>query len=149
LVRLAEENLKSHQRIYDQIQLRTQPRCRQRMRRPMDQADAPTGAGPQNNLITEQTNLADSETNYSQRRWPSMPDQLERPAPFMALMPVDLQRSAYADAGQQPGAALGRSPTSPLPRSSTTLPSRPSTHASIAELGRTADNNDLDGHERS
>src|SRR5207244_1759054 len=61
MVRLAEENLKSHQRIYDQIKLRTS-RGVGRMA-DMDQADARL-AQAQNNLITEQTNLADAQTNY-------------------------------------------------------------------------------------
>ena len=48
----------------------------------MDQAEARL-AQAHNNLITEQTNLADADTNYLSAVG-QMPDQLERPAPFMA-----------------------------------------------------------------
>jgi len=88
-VRLAEENLKSHQRIYDQIQLRTQRGVGSGA--DLDQAEARM-AQARNNLITEQTNLADSETNFLSAVG-QMPDQLERPAPFMAMMPANLNEA--------------------------------------------------------
>src|SRR5690606_24553487 len=58
MVRLAEDNLNSHQRIYEQISLRSQ-RGVGRMA-DLDQAEARL-AQARNNLITEQTNLADAE----------------------------------------------------------------------------------------
>ncbi|MGQ7958467.1 TolC family outer membrane protein [Pseudomonas sp. SP16.1] len=61
LVRLAEDNLRSHERIYDQISLRSQ-RGVGRMA-DLDQAEARL-AQARNNLITEQTNLADARVNY-------------------------------------------------------------------------------------
>ncbi|WP_137818898.1 TolC family outer membrane protein [Pseudomonas sp. 2FG] len=61
LVRLAEDNLRSHERIYDQISLRTS-RGVGRLA-DLDQAEARL-AQARNNLITEQTNLADAQTNY-------------------------------------------------------------------------------------
>lgn len=61
LVRLAEDNLRSHERIYDQISLRSQ-RGVGRMA-DLDQAEARL-AQARNNLITEQTNLADAQVNY-------------------------------------------------------------------------------------
>ncbi|MCZ7024132.1 TolC family protein, partial [Salmonella enterica] len=79
-VRLAEENLRNHERIYDQIKLRTQRGVGNGA--DQDQAEARL-AQARNNLITEQTNLADSQVNYLSAVG-QMPDQLERPAPFMA-----------------------------------------------------------------
>jgi len=61
LVRLAEENYRSHQRIYDQIRLRAERGVGSTADR--DQADARL-AQAHNNLITEQTNLADARVNY-------------------------------------------------------------------------------------
>lgn len=81
-VRLAEENLKSHERIFDQIKLRTSRGVGSGA--DLDQAEARM-AQARNNLITEQTNLADAETNYLSAVG-QLPDQLERPADFLALL---------------------------------------------------------------
>lgn len=61
MVALAQENLKNHERIFDQIKLRTE----QGVGRQADyeQAEARL-AQARNNLLTEQTNLEDSEANY-------------------------------------------------------------------------------------
>jgi adhesin transport system outer membrane protein len=88
-VRLAEENLKSHERIFDQIKLRTERGVGNRADH--DQAEARV-AQARNNLITEQTNLADAETNYLSAVG-QLPDQLERPADFMALLPANLREA--------------------------------------------------------
>jgi adhesin transport system outer membrane protein len=61
LVRLAESNLASHERIYDQITLRSQSAVGRTA--DLDQAEARL-AQARNNLITEQTNLADAQVNY-------------------------------------------------------------------------------------
>ncbi|MGH8433727.1 MAG: TolC family outer membrane protein [Pseudomonas sp.] len=61
MVRLAEDNLQSHTRIYDQISLRSERGVGSAADR--DQADARL-AQARNNLITEQTNLADARTNF-------------------------------------------------------------------------------------
>lgn len=61
LARLAEENLRSHERIYDQISLRSE-RGVGRMA-DLDQAEARL-AQARNNLLTEQTNLADAQITY-------------------------------------------------------------------------------------
>lgn len=62
MVSLAEENLKNHERIFDQIRLRTE----QGVGRQADyeQAEARL-AQARNNLLTEQTNLEDARANYS------------------------------------------------------------------------------------
>ncbi|XDY95799.1 TolC family outer membrane protein [Pseudomonas benzenivorans] len=61
LVRLAEDNLRSHERIYDQISLRSQSGVGRMA--DLDQAEARL-AQARNNLLTEQTNLADAQVNY-------------------------------------------------------------------------------------
>lgn len=62
MVKLAEENLRSHERIFDQIRLRTQ----RGVGREADYAQAEARlAQARNNLLTEQTNLADSRVNYA------------------------------------------------------------------------------------
>ena len=87
-VRLAQLNLDNHQRIYDQIQLRTARGVGRTA--DLDQADARL-AQARNNLITEQTNLADAQTNYlSAVGTPA--DQLSAPAPF-AKMPASLDEA--------------------------------------------------------
>jgi adhesin transport system outer membrane protein len=61
MVRLAEDNLHSHERIYDQITLRSRSGVGRTA--DLDQAEARL-AQARNNLITEQTNLADAQVNY-------------------------------------------------------------------------------------
>src|SRR5690606_23129184 len=61
LVRLAETNLSSHTRLYDQVTLRSERGVGRLADR--DQAEARL-AQAKNNLITAQTNLADARTNY-------------------------------------------------------------------------------------
>lgn len=61
LVRLAETNLASHERIYDQITRRSESGVGRTA--DLDQAEARL-AQARNNLITEQTNLADAQVNY-------------------------------------------------------------------------------------
>lgn len=62
MVTLAEDNLKRHESIFDQIRLRTE----RGVGREADFAQAEARlAQARNNLLTEQTNLADSRTNYA------------------------------------------------------------------------------------
>ncbi|MGK9172017.1 TolC family outer membrane protein [Yokenella regensburgei] len=61
MVKLAEDNLKNHERVMDQIQLRTQQGVGRQA--DFDQAQARL-AQARNNLLTEQTNLEDSRANY-------------------------------------------------------------------------------------
>jgi len=138
-VRLAEENLKSHQRIYDQIQLRTQRGVGSGA--DLDQAEARM-AQARNNLITEQTNLADSETNFLSAVG-QMPDQLERPAPFIAMMPANLNEARTQMVENSP---ILRSAESDIAAAEKQYETAKSTFYPRfdAELGRTADN-DIDG----
>ena len=138
-VRLAEENLKSHQRIYDQIQLRTQRGVGSGA--DLDQAEARM-AQARNNLITEQTNLADAETNFLSAVG-QMPDQLERPAPFLALLPASLNE---ARAQMLENSPILRSAESDIAAAEKQYEAAKSSFYPRfdAELGRSADN-DIDG----
>lgn len=89
MVQLAEDNLKSHERIFDQIKLRTS-RGVGRMA-DMDQAEARL-AQARNNLLTEQTNLEDAKANYMSAVGQE-PDELEKPQGFVALMPASLEEA--------------------------------------------------------
>ncbi|BCG25437.1 channel protein TolC [Pseudomonas tohonis] len=86
MVRLAEANLKSHQRIYDQISLRSS-RGVGRLA-DQDQAEARL-AQARNNLITEQTNLADARTNFYSVVGID-PVDLSEPAGLAGQLPADI-----------------------------------------------------------
>ncbi|BCD89352.1 agglutination protein [Pseudomonas solani] len=86
MVRLAENNLKSHQRIYDQISLRSS-RGVGRLA-DQDQAEARL-AQARNNLITEQTNLADARTNFYSVVGID-PVDLSEPAGLAGQLPTDI-----------------------------------------------------------
>lgn len=83
LVRLAEDNLRSHERIFDQINLRSQ-RGVGRMA-DLDQAEARL-AQAKNNLLTEQANLADARVNFISVVGQA-PEQLDAPAPIVPELP--------------------------------------------------------------
>jgi adhesin transport system outer membrane protein len=99
-------------------------------------------AQARNNLITEQTNLADSETNFLSAVG-QMPDQLERPAPFMAMLPANLNEARQQMLENSP---ILRSAESDIAAAEKQYETAKSTFYPRfdAELGRTADN-DLDG----
>ncbi|WP_172152475.1 TolC family outer membrane protein [Pseudomonas tumuqii] len=87
MVRLAEDNLRSHERIYDQISLRSE-RGVGRMA-DLDQAEARL-AQARNNLITEQTNLADAQVNYYSVVGRD-PSELSMPQGLPGRLPENLQ----------------------------------------------------------
>jgi adhesin transport system outer membrane protein len=138
-VQLAEDNLRNHERIFDQIKLRT-PRG-VGSGADLDQAQARL-AQARNNLITEQTNLADAQTNFLSAVG-QMPDQLERPAGFVALLPADLNEARRQMLENSP---ILRSAESDIVAAEKQYEAAKSTFYPRfdAELGRTADN-DLDG----
>ena len=86
LVRLAETNLASHERIYDQITLRSQSGVGRTA--DLDQAEARL-AQARNNLITEQTNLADAQVNYFSVVGRDA-SELSRPAGLVGRLPESL-----------------------------------------------------------
>jgi adhesin transport system outer membrane protein len=142
-VQLAEDNLRNHERIYDQIKLRTQRGVGSGA--DLDQAEARM-AQARNNLITEQTNLADAQTNYLSAVG-EMPDQLERPASFMALLPANLDEARHQMLENSP---ILRSAESDIVAAEKQYDAAKSAFYPRfdAELGRTADN-DLDGQNGS
>ena len=139
MVQLAEENLRSHERIFDQIKLRTARGVGRQA--DLDQAEARL-AQARNNLITEQTNLADAQTNFLSAVG-QLPDQLERPASFMTLLPADLNEARTQMLENSP---ILRSAESDIVAAEKQYEAAKSTFYPRfdAELGRTADNN-LDG----
>jgi adhesin transport system outer membrane protein len=138
-VRLAEDNLRNHERIYDQIKLRTQRGVGSGA--DLDQAEARL-AQARNNVITEQTNLADAQTNYLSAVG-DMPDQLERPASFMAMMPADFNEARRQMLDNSP---ILRSAESDIAAAEKQYQAAKSSFYPRfdAELGRNADNN-IDG----
>lgn len=139
MVRLAEDNLRSHERIFDQIKLRT-TRGVGRLA-DMDQAEARL-AQARNNLLTEQTNLADARTNYLSVVG-QMPDELSTPAPFVDLLPANLDEARHQMVESSP---ILRSAESDIAAAEKQYEAAKSTFYPRfdAELGRTADN-DIDG----
>ncbi len=139
MVRLAEDNLRSHERIYDQIKLRT-TRGVGRLA-DLDQAEARL-AQAKNNLITEQTNLADAKTNYLSVVG-EMPDELSAPAPFIDMLPANLDEARHQMVESSP---ILRSAESDIAAAEKQYEAAKSTFYPRfdAELGRTADN-DIDG----
>ncbi|MGL5996777.1 MAG: TolC family outer membrane protein, partial [Pseudomonas proteolytica] len=138
-VRLAEENLRNHERIYDQIKLRTQRGVGSGA--DLDQAEARL-AQARNNVITEQTNLADAQTNYLSAVGQEA-DQLERPPSFMALLPADLNEARRQMLDNSP---ILRSAESDIAAAEKQYEAAKSSFYPRfdAELGRNADNN-IDG----
>ncbi|MDB6047965.1 MAG: lapE [Pseudomonas sp.] len=143
MVALAEDNLKSHERIYDQIQLRTS-RGVGRMA-DLDQAEARL-AQARNNLLTEQTNLADSQTAYLSAVGQE-PDQLTRPQGYIATMPATLNEARQQMIDNSP---ILRSAESDIVAAEKQYDAAKSSFYPRfdAELGRSADNDidGLDGH---
>ncbi|MBM5457208.1 TolC family outer membrane protein [Pseudomonas sp. P66] len=139
MVRLAEDNLRSHERIYDQIKLRT-TRGVGRLA-DLDQAEARL-AQAKNNLITEQTNLADAKTNYLSVVG-EMPDELSASAPFIDMLPANLDEARHQMVESSP---ILRSAESDIAAAEKQYEAAKSTFYPRfdAELGRTADN-DIDG----
>ncbi|WDY58195.1 TolC family outer membrane protein [Pseudomonas sp. PSKL.D1] len=139
MVRLAEENLRNHERILDQIKLRTS-RGVGRLA-DLDQAEARL-AQAQNNLITEKTNLADANTNYLSVVG-RMPEELSAPAPFIDLLPATLEEARAQMVESSP---VLRSAESDIAAAEKQYEAAKSTFYPRfdAELGRTADNN-IDG----
>ncbi|AYC33938.1 channel protein TolC [Pseudomonas cavernae] len=89
MVRLASANLRNHERIFDQISLRSERGVGSTADR--DQAEARL-AQARNNLITEQTNLADARTNYLSVVGVEA-QELNEPSGLLGQLPEDLGRA--------------------------------------------------------
>jgi adhesin transport system outer membrane protein len=86
MVTLAQNNLQAHQRINDQIGLRSERGVGSTA--DLDQSVARLALA-ENNLYTEQVNLADAEANFFSATG-RMPDELEQPASIKGEMPEDV-----------------------------------------------------------
>lgn len=86
MVTLAKNNLQAHERIGDQIRLRSERGVGSTADN--DQAIARLALA-QNNLYTEEVNLADAEANFYSATG-KMPDQLEAPSTVKAQVPADM-----------------------------------------------------------
>lgn len=86
MVALARNNLQAHQRINDQIGMRSRQGVGSTA--DLDQSEARLALA-QNNLYTEEVNLADAEANFFSAVG-RLPDQLETPASIKSNMPADL-----------------------------------------------------------
>ncbi|KFX67826.1 channel protein TolC [Pseudomonas taeanensis MS-3] len=86
LVSLAKNNMQTHQRINDQIGLRSERGVGSTA--DLDQSQAREALAA-NNLYTEQVNLADAEANFFSAIG-RMPDQLALPGTIKGEMPADL-----------------------------------------------------------
>lgn len=85
---LAKDNLANHERIYDQIRLRSQQGVGRLA--DLEQAEARL-AQARNNLLTEQTNLDDARTNYHSVTG-TEPENLSLPAAALSL-PASLEEA--------------------------------------------------------
>ncbi|TCW49634.1 adhesin transport system outer membrane protein [Phytobacter diazotrophicus] len=96
MVKLAEDNLHNHERVFDQIRLRTAQGVGRQA--DYDQAEARL-AQARNNLLTEQTNLEDSRANYQSVTGKDadtlvMPGKITVPASLEAARKVMLENNA-------------------------------------------------------
>lgn len=136
MVALAEDNLRNHERVYDQIQLRTARGVGRTA--DLDQVEARV-AQARNNLTTEQTNLADAQVNYLSAVG-SMPDELVEPQGFVALLPASLDEARKQMIESSP---VLRSAESDIAATEKQYDAAKSSFYPRfdAELGRNADNN--------
>ncbi|MWV18032.1 TolC family outer membrane protein [Pseudomonas sp. L-22-4S-12] len=86
MVSLAENNLQAHQRINDQIRLRSERGVGSTA--DLDQSEARLALA-KNNLYTEQVNLADAQANFFSAVG-RMPDELEQPSTVKGEVPQDI-----------------------------------------------------------
>ncbi len=98
LVALAKNNLQAHQRIGDQIGLRSQRGVGSTA--DLDQSNARLALA-ENNLYTEEVNLADAESNFFSAVG-RMPDELESPATIKGQVPADLGAARLAVMANNP-----------------------------------------------
>lgn len=89
LVRLAQENLRSHERIYDQIRLRSQQGVGRMA--DLDQAEARL-AQARNNLLTEEVNFNDAQVNYLSLVG-NAPEGLSEPAGLVGQLPETVEQA--------------------------------------------------------
>ncbi|TBU94603.1 TolC family outer membrane protein [Stutzerimonas kirkiae] len=140
-VHLASENLRSHERIFDQIRLRTE-RGVGRLA-DLDQAEARL-AQARNNLLTEETNLTDAKTNYFSVTG-TLPEALATPTPLAGRLPASLEDARKIMIATNP---LLKSAEADIEATERQYATSKSTYYPRfdAQLSRAADNN-IDGTE--
>lgn len=89
LVTLAQENLMTHERIADQIKLRSESGVSKKA--DLNQAEGRLALARSNVVVTE-TNLLDTKTNYLAVVG-HLPENLTTPGPFDDVMPVSLEEA--------------------------------------------------------
>lgn len=89
LNKLAQENLEIHQRIYDQIKLRSESGVDQKAN--LDQVDGRLALAKTNVVITE-INVADAKTNY-QSVVGRLPENLSKPASLVSNLPAAMDEA--------------------------------------------------------
>ncbi len=139
LVRLAENNLRSHERIYDQITKRTRSGVGRTA--DLDQAEARL-AQARNNLITEETNLSDAKLNYFSLVG-QQPASLSMPTSRAVQLPTDLQTAREKMLQGNPYLSSAEADVQATEHQYKTAKSTFYPHFDV-ELSRSADNN-LDG----
>jgi len=139
LVRLAEDNLRSHERIYDQIRLRSE-RGVGRMA-DLDQAEARL-AQARNNLLTEQVNLSDAQVSYFSVVGRN-PADLIQPSTLSGQLPTSLQDAREELLTNNPLLSSAQSDVQAAEQQYAVAKS-PFYPRFDAELSRSADNN-IDG----
>ena len=137
MVALAQENLTNHERIFDQITLRTE----QGVGRLADHEQAEARlAQARNNLLTEQTNLEDARANY-QSVTGMEADNLTLPAKF--AVPASLEEARKIALENSPLLKLADSDVEATRQQYEAAKSRFYPEVNM-EVGRTMDNN-IDG----
>ncbi|MGU3522340.1 TolC family outer membrane protein [Enterobacteriaceae bacterium C23F] len=136
-VTLAEDNLLSHERIFDQITLRTQ----QGVGRQADYEQAQARlAQARNNLLTEQTNLDDSRTNFFSITGTEAQDLIQ---PAVVATPGSVQEAQKVMLENSPLLKLAQSDVEATRQQYEASKSTFYPNVNV-ELGRTMDNN-IDG----
>jgi adhesin transport system outer membrane protein len=92
MVTLAQNNLQAHQRVNDQIRLRSERGVGSTS--DLDQSEARLALAT-NNLYTEEVNLADAEANFFSATG-RLPDELEQPATIKGEVPEGIEGARQA-----------------------------------------------------
>jgi len=99
LLELAEENYKAHQRVYDQVELRSQSGVGRKS--DLDQVEG-RRALANSNVIAEKSNLIDAETNYLRVVGEVPQDGLEQPEPPAGKMPETMDEAVQKAVDNHP-----------------------------------------------
>ncbi|MEI7127235.1 TolC family outer membrane protein [Pectobacterium versatile] len=135
-VRLAEANLASHERIYDQIRLRSEQGVGRLA--DLDQAEARL-AQARNNVLTEKTNLDDAKINYMSIVG-KVPENLVMPDASVIKPPASLEEALHIMLANSPALKSAESDIEATQQQYETSKSTFYPRLNV-ELSRTMDNN--------